>query len=84
VSRDEVRADFESLNQALLDLAGGGSSEHPINELLKPHVRLTVGEQIDLRNEDDLPLLRRILRNLRNLSATRRSSRPTTPRFGGA
>jgi len=25
-----------------------------------------VGEQIDLRNEDDLPLLRRILRNLRN------------------
>jgi hypothetical protein len=70
VSRDELRTDFESINQALLDLGSGGSSEHPINELLKPHVRITVGDQIDLQKEDDLPLLRRILRNLRNPLST--------------
>lgn len=64
-TRDELRGDFESVNQALLALDSGGNSEHPLVALLKPHVRVTVGEQIDLRG-DDLPLFRRILRDLRN------------------
>jgi hypothetical protein len=64
-TRDDVREMFERVNQSLLELTSGGASDHPLIAFFKEHVGMTVGEQIDMR-ENDLSMLQRVLRDLRN------------------
>lgn len=64
-TKDDVREMFENVNQALLELNSAGASDHPLIKFYNEHVAVTVGEEIDMK-EDDLPTLRRVLRDLRN------------------
>lgn len=64
-TKDDVRQMFERVNQSLLELSSGGASDHPLIAFFKEHVGMTVGEQIDLQ-ENDLSMMQRVLRDLRN------------------
>jgi hypothetical protein len=64
-TRSELQKNFEQLNAALLDLSSGSHSEHPVVQLLKKNVDISVGEKVET-GENDPNVLRRILRDLRN------------------
>lgn len=64
-TREELKRRYEEMNAALLDLTGGKNSRNPLIQLLKSNINIATGDKID-SGDEDVGLLRRILRDLRN------------------